>query len=149
MGRWESLRRLTGSERWVLVQALLLLPLTGLALRLLGLRRWQAVLGWFTPAGPGAEAGAEGRTAARLVDAAARHGPYRATCLPRSLALWWLLRRRGVAADLRIGVRKEDGQFQAHAWVESCGLVLNDGADVRERFVPFGRAIAPAVMRSS
>jgi hypothetical protein len=68
---------------------------------------------------------------------------YRATCLPRSLALWWLLRRRGIAADLRIGVRKEGGRFEAHAWTEWRGTVLNDGDDVGERFAVFQRAIKP------
>ena len=63
---------------------------------------------------------------ARLVAIAAYHGPYRATCLRQSLALWWLLRRRGIPAELRIGVRKDDGELQAHAWVEHDGQALND-----------------------
>ncbi len=55
---------------------------------------------------------------------AASHGPYRATCLRQSLALWLLLRRRGIPAELRIGVRKEGGDLQAHAWVEHQGATL-------------------------
>jgi hypothetical protein len=54
-----------------------------------------------------------------------------------------LLRRRGIAGDLRIGVRKEAGRFEAHAWVELGGRVLNDNEDVGERFAAFGRAILP------
>jgi hypothetical protein len=80
---------------------------------------------------------------ARLVDAAARRGPYSATCLPRSLTLWWLLRRRGIDSYLRIGVRKAAGRIEAHAWVELRGLVLNDQGDVSQRFAPFDRPIAP------
>jgi hypothetical protein len=60
------------------------------------------------------------------------------------LTLWWLLRRRGIDGELRIGVRKVAGQFQAHAWLEYCGAVLNDRADVSQRFASFGRSIAPA-----
>ena len=41
------------------------------------------------------------------------------SCLARSLALVWLLRGHGMAADLRIGVTDADA-FEAHAWVV-CG----------------------------
>jgi hypothetical protein len=149
---WSRVWRLSPAERRLVAQALVLLPLTALALWLLGLRRWQAALARWAP--PGTAAGGDeaarveqGRAAARLVDAAARRGVYRATCLPRSLVLWCLLRRRGIDADLRIGVRKEDGQFQAHAWVEYRGVALNDGAVVSEHYAPFERAIAPVVAR--
>jgi Transglutaminase-like superfamily len=40
----------------------------------------------------------------------------RKDCLPRSLALFYLLRSRGVPAVIHIGVAKYP--FQAHAWVE-------------------------------
>jgi hypothetical protein len=152
VANWQRAWRLSPAERWLLAQALALLPLTALALRAVGFRRGLAVLARLAPvraAAGGDEAAlvAEGRAAARLVDAAARHGAYRAGCLPRSLTLWWLLRRRGIDGRLRIGVRKEAGRFQAHAWVEYGGAVLNDRADVSERYAAFGRAIAPALVR--
>jgi hypothetical protein len=152
VANWFRLWRLSSAERWLLAQALALLPLTALALWAVGFRRWQALLDRLSPAGAAAEGDEaalvrQGRAAARLVDAAARRGAYRATCLPRSLVLWWLLRRRGIAADLRIGVRKEAAEFQAHAWVEYRGTVLNDGTDVSERFARFDRAIVPAIVR--
>ena len=50
-----------------------------------------------------------------------RRGP---DCLPRSLTLFVLLRRRGVPATLRIGVKRYP--FGAHAWVECLGEVLDD-----------------------
>ena len=58
---------------------------------------------------------------ARMEAAAARHLPFQPNCLEQSLALWWLLRRRGIPADLRIGVRKDAANFEAHAWVEAGG----------------------------
>jgi hypothetical protein len=36
------------------------------------------------------------------------------------------------------------GQLQAHAWVEYRGAVLNDRADVSQRFASFDRSIASA-----
>ncbi len=35
------------------------------------------------------------------------------------------------------GVRKEQGRFEAHAWVEREGVALNDGSDVNVRFAAF------------
>jgi hypothetical protein len=125
------------------VQALFLLPLMALALWVVGFRRWQTLLARLAPGrcdSAGKDTAAliqEGRSMARLVDAAARHGPYPVTCLPRSLTLWWLLRRRGIDGCLRIGVRKEACRLEAHAWVELRGWVLNDDSDVRTRFAAF------------
>lgn len=45
-------------------------------------------------------------------------------CLPRSLTIYLLLRRRGVPASLHIGVKRYP--FGAHAWVECLGEVLDD-----------------------
>jgi hypothetical protein len=135
------------SERWVLVQSLVLLPLNATALRLIGFRRWLAILTALAPTderfvGPADEANIrQALSIARLVKVAAAHGLYRANCLPQSLAIWWLLRRRGNESELRIGARKEDGRIEAHAWVEYLGLVLNDSADVWQRFTPFDRVI--------
>ena len=83
-----------------------------------------------------------------LVEAAARRGPWPANCLQRSTVLWWLLRRRGVETDLRIGVRRRPGSTGGesllfHAWVEHDGLVLNDAPDIRSRFATFDRPIVP------
>jgi hypothetical protein len=71
---------------------------------------------------------------ARLVAIAAHRGPYRATCLRQSLSLCWLLLRRGIPAEIRIGVRKEGGELQAHAWVEYPGSTLGQEAT---RYAPF------------
>jgi hypothetical protein len=124
-----------------------LLPLTALALRVVSFQRWQATLarlGGAAASPPDRDEGAmirEARAVARMVEAAARHGLYRATCLPRSLILWSLLRRRGIAGDLCIGVRKDRGRLEAHAWVELRGAVLNDRDDVCNRFAAFDRPI--------
>ncbi len=75
-----------------------------------------------------------------MVQAAARRGAYRATCLPQSLTLWWLLKRQGIEGDLRFGARKEAGRMEAHAWVEINGIPLNETLDVDQRFKPFESA---------
>ena len=78
-----------------------------------------------------------------LIAAAARFGPYRATCLRRSMLLWWNARRRGFDPHLRIGVLREVGDLRAHAWVELAGEVLNDRSEVVARYAPFDTSRLP------
>jgi hypothetical protein len=150
MRNWSRVWRLSAAQRSALAQALVLLPLTALALRVVGFRRWQAMLARLapvsvSPAAGGGEAAVrtQARAVAQMVEAAARRGLYHATCLPRSLTLWWLLRRQGIDGELRLGVRKAGDVLEAHAWVEYRGAVLNDRADVRRVFSPFDRAVEP------
>ena len=132
--------------RSLLVQAAVMLPLTALALRTLGFRRVYAGLDRMA----GTRVGAPSEDAARQVERARhvnrylkRNGPYHGNCLSRSLVLWWLLRRRGIACDLRIGTRKRAGEFQAHAWVEYLGRPLNAGRRVRQRYAAFDEGLFP------
>jgi Transglutaminase-like superfamily len=80
-------------------------------------------------------------SAARMVRAAGRVGVSRATCLEESLALWWLLGKKGIAADLRIGVRKTQEKFEAHAWVEYEGKALNEPETQHQHFAAFSDAL--------
>jgi len=47
-----------------------------------------------------------------------RRVPWRAVCFQRGLALQWMLRRRGIDANLVYGIRHRDGLLAAHVWVE-------------------------------
>ena len=139
LDRW---RALPADERRLLLGLALLLPAIGCALRCLGVRRTYRLLG-----GPVASAAvastvplaaqASAKRLAQLVDIASRRGPYNATCLRQSLVLWWLLRRRGLAAELCIGVAKEGEQVRAHAWVELAGRVINDRATVADDYAVY------------
>ena len=147
--KWRQFQQLCWRERFVLAQALVLLPLNSLALRLVGFRRLQSALARLTPlAGSPVEESAErqiaqARIVARMVRAAAWYSPFRASCLLQSLTLWWLLRRQELASELRIGVRTEADRLEAHAWVEYRGVILNDRDDVHQRFTAFEGAIVP------
>jgi len=66
---------------------------------------------------------------ARAVVRAADHGLFRPYCLVRALAIRQLLLDDGIrGASIRIGVRRRDGQFQAHAWVRWGDRILGDRA---------------------
>jgi hypothetical protein len=134
---WRLWGELSSLERVTFLQAATLLPLASLALRLW---RFQVVHDTLQEATSLEEDEAredalqEAQRMARMVNAAAWRVPYDATCLRRSLVLWWLLRRRGVDSRLRIGVRKEAEGLLAHAWVECQDCVLNDAADISQQY---------------
>ncbi|MBB4638475.1 lasso peptide biosynthesis B2 protein [Longimicrobium terrae] len=79
------------------------------------------------------------RTAHRVAVAGAFF-PGRAVCLEQSLSLYLLLRRRGVPAELRLGVTPSP--FHAHAWVELHGEPVNEDAETVAKFLPM--PVAPA-----
>jgi hypothetical protein len=63
----------------------------------------------------------------RLVAHAYDRLPMPSTCLRRSLVVARLLTRRGVAAQVKLGVRRSGVDLQAHAWVEANGQVVGEG----------------------
>jgi hypothetical protein len=137
--RLALLRSLTREQWRVVFASLLLLPLVQLSLRRRGLTRTAGVLAGYSqrqavPADP-----ADARPLGEAVGLVAGRSLVGARCLGRSLVLWFLLRRRGVDAELVIGTEApRDGELPAHAWVEVAGEPVNDALDVRERFGSFG-----------
>lgn len=134
--RWTRWRALSPLQRRTLVLAWWLLPLVWLALWSMGLPRLQA---WLM----GSAASAKdthlpmAKALGESVNMAARCTPFPATCLTRSLLLGWLLGRRGLASELRIGVQLGAGGLKAHAWVECEGVPVNDRPDVAADFAAF------------
>lgn len=153
MNSWRKFHQLSQLEQWLLLWALLLLPLTALGLQLIGFRRLYTALTNLAPKcstliQDQVKTLTQANATARMVRAAAWHGAYHANCLQQSVVLWWLLRCQGIASDLRIGVRKEASQFEAHAWVEYLDFALNDSSDTHQRYFAFEGAIAPIGVKS-
>ena len=70
-----------------------------------------------------------------LVEAAARRAPWRVKCLPRSIVLMGLLRRRGVSGEMCLGIPGLAApELEAHAWVEVNDRPVGDGASVQARY---------------
>jgi Transglutaminase-like superfamily len=80
----------------------------------------------------------EARSMARALYRASRWIP-QARCLHRALALLLWLRRRGIAADLRMGVRSARETLQGHAWVEWHGTPLDEDRSVCDAYSPLQR----------
>ena len=74
------------------------------------------------------------RRCQRLVGLASRYHFFSMTCLRQALTLQLLLGRQGFASDLRIGTRKEGGEFQAHAWLEVLGHPVEKRPGEVQRF---------------
>lgn len=135
--RLARFRALGPTDQRVLLICAAWLPLFSLGLRVLGLARFKARLERSPVTTQGPLSLADSRQLGDLVNKAARHGLFPATCLTRSLLLYWLLHRRGVRSDLRIGVRITQGVFAAHAWVECDGVPVNESLHVIRQFEPF------------
>jgi hypothetical protein len=132
----QRLRRLAGfpgREQWYALRALGLLAGVRVALWILPFGRVRVIVDRLAPAPrpPHAAPDAtEARAVRRAVDRAARSIPGSA-CLAQSITAELLLRRAGQMARLSIGVAPDGTPLDAHAWVESAGvLVTGDHADL-------------------
>ena len=111
-------------DRWLVVEAIVLIGLVQAGLRMLSfatLRRLLAAAKRVRPRAPSRHS-----RIAWAVNAAARLVPGR-TCLTDALAADVMLCRRGYQSVLRIGVKKRSGgagPLEAHAWVESAGSIV-------------------------
>jgi hypothetical protein len=145
---WEPLRRFKALEprtRGLFLRAAVLLPFISLSLRLRGFRATQTSLQKRLPglvtklSDQSSEGLADGPAlTARMVRSAAHRTWGSPACLEQSLALWWLLGRQGIASSVRIGTRKTEEKFEAHAWVECEGVALNEPEESHKHYAAFG-----------
>ena len=144
---WEPLRRfskLDPGARGLFLRAAALLPLISLSLRIRGFRLTQLSLQKLLPSISSKAADslpsavdARVKLTARMVRSATYRSFRQATCLEKSLALWWLLGRQGVLSSVRIGARKSNEKFEAHAWVECNGRSLNEPEERHRHYAAF------------
>jgi Transglutaminase-like superfamily len=136
--RLARLRRLSTAQRLAVLWALFLVPATRLSLRVLGFSRTARALARSSDRRPSPVDLEGAREAAEAVSLVAGQAVVGARCLGGSLALWFILRRRGIDAELVIGAdAPKHGALAAHAWVEVTGVPVNDMPNVRERFGSF------------
>lgn len=62
------------------------------------------------------------------IGAVSRRAPWRCMCLEQSVAAKMMLRRRGIASTLYLGVARDSGEsIQAHAWLRSGSAYVTGG----------------------
>jgi hypothetical protein len=118
--KWQSLCR---SEKWILLEAVLLLAGIRLALWTLPFRSVFSPISRLRPAAAQPRASVDAGAVGQLVKQGARWVPG-ATCLTQSLTVKLLLARRGVPSTICFGGTRHGDTFRAHAWVEANGRVV-------------------------
>ncbi len=123
--RWWRLPR---AERVTAVEAVLFLVAAGPLVRIGGpVRAMRARC-------PGRAPRVATDRATAIVASVAAVLPFPTTCLVRAVALRWILRRRGEAAEVVLGVAREGDRFLAHAWVDSGSLRLDPTLPAHDTF---------------
>jgi hypothetical protein len=147
---WERIRRykaLDAESRTLFWRAVRLLPQVTLSLRLRGYAQTAASLqsrakSHLDTIVAEQDLALKIAKTSRMVRAASQFGSIRATCLAQSLTLWLLLQQQNISSAIKIGVRKENGRMEAHAWVERNGVTLNETDEVHQHYAPFEREFA-------
>jgi hypothetical protein len=138
--------RLPTADRELLLRIAFLVPLIEMGLHIAGFKRVLTPLRKLavareTAANPAVEVSRH----ARLALLFGQQLPFTGKCLARSLALWYLLQRRGIQTEVRFGIQRRAGQFLAHAWIEYNAQPLEPTA---HSFEPFGGPILAAAFRT-
>ncbi len=134
--------QLSHRERKLLLRSLLLLPAIHVALSIMGYSRLYTILERMVPVEreyasfPELEIMQEAHRMTQIVEIAARRGIYQATCLRKSLLVWWFLRAEGIPSHICFGVKLTGPNLEAHAWVEYQGKVLNDPQNIHTGYRP-------------
>jgi len=141
--RWRGFTALEPGDRLLFLMLWGQLGMVSVLLHLLALRRTRRLLTYLILRKPSDPAGIDQAMAyaqriRKLAWKASRHLPFDASCLHQYLLIWWSLRRRGLGAELRIGVDNRE-EFLAHAWVELEGRLVNESPEVTEKYRPFDR----------
>lgn len=136
--RLRNLLRRPWADKWLLVQAYLLLGLTRLAIVTLSFRRLARYLGPLQAETP-ADAPPEHLTAARRIAWAIRrtspYTPWTSNCFPQAITGKILLRRRGIPSTLYLGAAfsEDKSGLEAHAWLR-CGPLYVTGGKGDEKY---------------
>ena len=137
MERLHKLLNLTSEERWLLVQAFLLLGGIKLGLGLLPFPLLRQLLVSIHRIHPRRNPTATPDQIVAAVNRSSHNMPGGAKCLARAMTTQALLLQHEYACELRIGVAKgKAGQFEAHAWVENQGQILVGHLPDLSRYTP-------------
>lgn len=135
MGRLRSFSRLRAADRLLLLEAVFLLGLARVLVHTVGFERFATRLGSHMAQSADEDSPFAYATATRVrwaVETAARNLPFDVICLPQAIAGKLMLRRRGIASTLYLGVAR-DPDLKAHAWLR-VGRLIVTGAQARVGF---------------
>ena len=126
--------RLDGGDKWLLIRASAWLGVARLRLTLTSFQKLSERL---SHDAPGIRADPDPEFLRRVgvaVGAAANNVPWRADCFPQAIAACLLLKRKGLASKIHLGVEKSgEGGIAGHAWL-TCGDVVVTGGEDLDRY---------------
>jgi hypothetical protein len=126
--------RLNGADQWLLMRAAAWL---GVARLRLALTSFQQLSERLSNDAPDTRVDPDPEFLRRVgfaVGAAANNVPWRADCFPQAIAARMLLRHRGHASKIHLGVEKSgEGSIAGHAWL-TCGDVVVTGGEELDRY---------------
>jgi hypothetical protein len=139
---FQRYRKLDPETQKLFWRAIVLLPVVALSLRRRGFQRTKEKLASklgsrSTALVSGGQTADTLQKTCGMVRTAAHYGLGHPTCLEQSLVLWYLLQTKNIPSNLRIGVRKSPGKFEAHAWVEHNGVALNQTEEMHQHYAAF------------
>lgn len=108
-------------------EAMIALSVARLLVATTSFRHWRNTLGSAAAGRASDELATEARQLARHVERAGKLLPFLTKCLPRAMALSWMLRRRGIGHTVVFAVRPADhrgSDEDLHAWVEIAGETI-------------------------
>ncbi len=133
---FRRIKRLAPADIALAAEAACMLTFFRAALNFLPTQRLTAWMDRYDRKQPSIPPAMASRTIDRVqwsIDAVVRHAPLTFVCFPRSLAAYFMLRRRHIVSKLFYGVAREADQLTAHTWVKvgDCTVV---GGEVESQF---------------
>jgi hypothetical protein len=130
------LKQLAPADIALAAEAACMLTFFRAALSFVPTQRLTAWMGRYDQRRPSIPPAKASRTIDRVqwsIDAVVRHAPLTFVCFPRSLAAYFMLRRRHIVSKLFYGVARDADQLTAHTWVKvgDCTVV---GGEVESQF---------------
>jgi hypothetical protein len=130
------IKQLPPADIALAVEAACMLTFFRAALSFVPTQRLTAWMGRYDHRRPSIPPAKASRTIDRVqwsIDAVVRHAPLTFVCFPRSLAAYFMLRRRHIVSKLFYGVARKADQLTAHTWVKvgDCTVV---GGEVESQF---------------
>jgi hypothetical protein len=115
---------LARDERRLVEEAIVVLGATRVMLWTLPLKRLNSIAESMGRARVSPDRAGSRETIVRAVERASNAIPAANNCLVRAIAAQIMLARRGIDAELKIGVAHPSDGFKAHAWLECAGEVV-------------------------
>jgi len=127
-------RRLSCLDWWTLAEATVWLALARVAILVTGFRALSRRLGVPMQESTETDDDRHRPVLRRIrwgIAAVSRRAPWRCMCLEQAVAAKMMLRRRGIASTLYLGVARQQtgASIQAHAWVRCGSYYLSGGED--------------------